>query len=150
MTVPYGDTPPKRARAPFSDEIARAVVDEDNLRRLADLDANRRGLRDIWETIVATGRRGGEVVSLRLDLSGPLRRSAHALARPDQGRQLRPGHTHPETVYQRLQARQDTTVKAFSDRHGRLPTAKERTRMALFPGTRANPDGRRPLSYGWF
>jgi integrase len=150
VAIPYGDTPPSRARTPFSDEIARAVADEANLRRLEVLDVNRRGLRDIWETIVATGRRGGEVVTLRLDCLGRygglpmLWHDQTKVGNYDQAIRI------PEPVYQRLQARQQATVKAFSNRHGRPPTPKERARMALFPGTRANPDGHRPLSYGWF
>jgi integrase len=150
VAVPYGDTPPTRARAPFSDEIARAVVDEANLRRLEELDVNGRGLRDIWETIVATGRRGGEVVNVGLDCIGRygglpmLWHDQTKVGNYDQAVRI------PESVYQRLEARQHATVTTFSDRHGRAPTSKERTRMALFPGTRANPDGRRPLSYGWF
>ncbi|GES32388.1 hypothetical protein AB0G60_17760 [Streptomyces angustmyceticus] len=72
--IPFGGTGLKqRSRNPFSDDVARALTDEANLRRLEELDLNDRGLRDIWETIVATGRRCSEVVGLRLDCIGRYR-----------------------------------------------------------------------------
>ena len=43
----------RRTRSPFPDEVARALADEDNLRRLAEVyDPFDRGLRDAWETII--------------------------------------------------------------------------------------------------
>ncbi len=48
--------------------MAKALADEANLARLAEkYDSNDIGLRDIWQTLIATGRRLGEVVNLRLD-----------------------------------------------------------------------------------
>jgi len=149
-SLPAGGEPPRRARSPYSDDIARALVAEANLSQLEALDVNGRGLRDIWETIVATGRRGGEVVKLGLDCLGRygglpmLWHDQTKVGNYDQAIRI------PEPVYQRLQARQQATVEAFSHRHGRPPTPREREGMALFPGTRSNPQGRLPLSYAWF
>jgi hypothetical protein len=61
----------QRTRRPFTDEIARALADPGNLAQLAGtFDPSDRGIRDIWETIIATGRRSSEVISLRLDCTG--------------------------------------------------------------------------------
>ncbi len=54
-------------RRPFPDDIARALASEENLLRLDALDSEDRGLRDIWETLVLTGRRCTEVLSVRLE-----------------------------------------------------------------------------------
>ncbi|MEU7429173.1 hypothetical protein [Streptomyces sp. NPDC040750] len=47
--------------------MARALAEETNLQDLARTDADDRGLRDIWEALVFTGRRFGEVLEARLD-----------------------------------------------------------------------------------
>jgi hypothetical protein len=60
-----------RARRPFPDEVARALADDANLGRLAaGYDPEDQGMRDIWETIVCTGRRVSEVIKVRLDCIG--------------------------------------------------------------------------------
>jgi len=148
--MPTGGQLPRRARSPFSDDIARALVSEANLRRLDVLDVNARGLRDMWETIVATGRRPGEVVKLGLDCLG--RYGGLAMMWHDQTKvnNYDQAIRIPDARYLRLQARQRATVETFSHRHGRTPTPQERARMALFPGARRNPDGRMPLGYAWF
>jgi len=99
---------------------------------------------------VATGRRGGEVVNLGLDCIGRyggLPMLWHDQTKVDSYDQA---IRIPESVHQRLQARQRITLEMFSHRHGRPPTTQERQRMALFPSPRRNPDGRKPLSYAWF
>jgi integrase len=66
--MPVGGPGTPRSRNPFPDEVARALADEANLRQLADgYDPHDRGLRDVWETIIVTGRRASEVIQLRLD-----------------------------------------------------------------------------------
>jgi hypothetical protein len=61
----------QRTRRPFTDETARTLADPGNLARLAGtFDPSDRGIRDIWETIIATGRRCSEITSLRLDCVG--------------------------------------------------------------------------------
>ena len=76
-----GATTGRTPRRPFPDEVARALADETNLRRLAEVyDPQDRGLRDMWEITVTTGRRIGEVLQVRLGLPGPLRRAADVLA----------------------------------------------------------------------
>ena len=47
----------------------------------------------------------------------------------------------PESLFQRLAARRETTVSRFIARHGHAPAAAERAAMALFPGRYRNPDG---------
>ncbi|WP_225886178.1 hypothetical protein [Streptomyces canus] len=60
-----------RSRSPFPDEVAQALADEANLQQLASgHDPHDRGLRDMWETIIVTGRRANEVIQLRLDCVG--------------------------------------------------------------------------------
>ncbi|MEV0693908.1 hypothetical protein [Streptomyces sp. NPDC050388] len=60
-----------RARSPFTDEVARALADEANLQQLAERhDPDDQGLRDMWEAIVYTGRRAGEILNLKLECLG--------------------------------------------------------------------------------
>ncbi len=68
--MPAAGPTPVRKRSPFPDEVARALADQANLARLAALDPADFGLRDIWETIIVTGRRVSEVLRLRLDCTG--------------------------------------------------------------------------------
>jgi integrase len=141
----------RRARSPFSDEVARAVADEANLRQLADTyDPLDLGLRDIWETIILTGRRCGEVLKLRLGCLG--RYGGLAMLWHDQ---TKVGHYDqairiPERLYQRLVERQRKTLARFELRHGRPPAMQERARMALFPSRIRNPNGEVGVSYAWF
>ena len=92
---PNAGPTPQRSRNPFTDDVARALADEANLRELDKLDPADNGLRDAWEAIVYTGRRCSEILTLKAGLHRPLPRPADALARPDQGRQLQRGHPHP-------------------------------------------------------
>ena len=71
IAMPAAGPAPVRKRSPFPDEVARALADEANLARLAEVhDPSDFGLRDIWETIIVTGRRVSEVLQLRLDCTG--------------------------------------------------------------------------------
>lgn len=148
---PAGGSDPKRSRSPFSDDVARALADVANLARLdAEFDPNDRGLRDAWETIVFTGRRCSEVLSLRLDCLGRYR--GLPMLWHDQ---TKVGHYNeairiPETLHQRLEDRRDKTLTRFEDRHGRPPTPAERTEMVLFPTHHRYHTGNRSVSYGHF
>ncbi|MGH3405714.1 MAG: tyrosine-type recombinase/integrase, partial [Streptosporangiaceae bacterium] len=150
--MPHGGRLTPRTRSPFPDEVARALAGEANLQQLAGrYDPNDHGLRDMWEAIIATGRRAGEVVGLRLDCIGRynglpmLWHDQTKVGRYDQAIRI------PEPVYQRLQERQRTTVARFAERHrGRQPTSQERAVMVLFPSTHRNRDGQRPMSMSWF
>ncbi|GAA3654835.1 hypothetical protein GCM10022224_017310 [Nonomuraea antimicrobica] len=141
----------RRARPPFADEVAQALADETNLRRLAETyDPFDRGLRDAWETIIVTGRRCGEVLQLRLDCLGRygglpmLWHDQTKAGNYDQALRI------PERIHQLLEARQRKTLTLFEARNNRPPTTGERAQMALFPTNIRNRDGRRPLSYKWF
>lgn len=69
--MPHAGASTGRARRPFPDEVARALAAETNLTQLAaDNDPQDWGLRDIWETVVTTGRRIGEVLNVRWDCLG--------------------------------------------------------------------------------
>ncbi len=69
--MPAAGPTPVRKRSPFPDEVARALAEEANLARLAEVhDPADFGLRDMWETIIVTGRRVSEVLGLRLDCTG--------------------------------------------------------------------------------
>ncbi|MEV7739118.1 tyrosine-type recombinase/integrase [Streptomyces sp. NPDC088921] len=149
--IPFGGTGLKqRSRNPFSDDVARALMDETNLRRLEELDLNDRGLRDIWETIVATGRRCSEVVGLRLDCLGRYRGLAMLWHDQTKVGNYNEGIRIPEPVYQCLDARRAKTLQLFEKRYGRIPTGAERPGLALFPSRIRNPNGRQPISYGPF
>ena len=141
----------RRSRQPFADEVADALADEANLRRLAEsYDPLDRGLRDAWETIIVTGRRCGEVLQLRLECLGRygglpmLWHDQTKVGNYDQALRI------PERVYQLLEGRQRKTLTLFEARNNRPPTAAERTQMALFPTNIRNRDGHQPLSYKWF
>jgi hypothetical protein len=141
-----------RSRSPFPDEVARALADETNLQRLADRhDPADRGMRDIWEAIVCTGRRAGEIINLRLECLGRynglpmLWHDQTKVGNYDQAIRI------PELLHDRLTARQRTTLAWFADQHGgRQATPRERAAMALFPSGQRNRDGCRPISYTWF
>ncbi len=149
--MPAGDGPPVRARRPFPDQVARALADEANLRRLADRhDPADHGLRDIWETLVVTGRRIGEVLEVRWDCIG--RYGGLAMFWHDQTKvgNYDAAIRIPERLYQLLEARQGKTLERFAARHGYQPDGAQRARLALFPSTRRNPDGVVSLSREWF
>jgi len=69
VAVPHGGGHSGRRR-PFPDEAAKALADETNLQDLAGRDIDDRGLRDIWETLIITGRRASEILQLRMDCLG--------------------------------------------------------------------------------
>lgn len=149
--MPAAGGAPLRARRPFPDEVARALADETNLTRLAErYDPQDQGLRDMWETIVITGRRTSEVIKLRWDcLShyGGLPMFWHD--------QTKVGNYDaairiPERLYELLAARQNKTLDRHIARHGRRPTGAERATMALFPSKVCNTDGTASISYQWF
>ena len=148
--IPSGGPDPKKQRNPFSDTVARALADGSNLQTLQTYDPLDLGLRDVWEAIVVTGRRCREITELRLDCVG--RYGGLPLLWHDQTKvgNLNEGVRIPEPLYQRIDARRAKTLVRFEHRHGRLPTAEERTTLALFPTRVANPDLTRAISYTFF
>lgn len=141
----------KRSRNPFTDEAARALSHPDNLERFArDFDPNDNGLRDVWETIVYTGRRCSEVTSLRLDCIGRYRTLPMLWHDQTKVGNYNEAVRIPEPLYERLDQRRTKTLTRFEHRHGRTPTTAERTAMALFPSLIRNPNGQQPISYGHF
>jgi integrase len=140
-----------RTRAPFTDEVARALADEASLQALArDHDPLDRGLRDAWETIIVTGRRCGEVLQLRLDCLG--RYGGLPMLWHDQAKvgNYDAAIRIPERACQMLEARQRKTLDLFQERNNRPPTPEERAAMALFPTIFRNRDCQHALSYKWF
>lgn len=148
--LPNGGTLIRRSRSPFTDEVARALADEENLRTLDGLDPRDHGVRDVWETIVATGRRCGEVLTLRLDCLG--RYGSLPMLWHDQTKvgNFNEAIRIPETLYARLDERRGKTLTRFEHRHGRLPTGEERAAIALFPSRVRNPNEDQSISYGFF
>ncbi|WP_030021172.1 tyrosine-type recombinase/integrase [Streptomyces monomycini] len=152
VTMPPGGRAMTRRRKPFPDEVARALADQANLELLATAhDPGDQGMRDIWEAIVYTGRRAGEIIKLKLECLGRynglpmLWHDQTKVGNYDQAIRI------PEPLYDRLAERQCTTLARFADRHGgRQATPRERTAMALFPSTQRSRDGQRALSYNWF
>jgi integrase len=148
---PEGGPVFRRSRSPFSDDVARALSGEENLHQLAAVyDPADRGLRDVWETIVYTGRRCSEVLGLRLDCIGRYRGLPMLWHDQTKVGNYNDAIRIPETLYQRLDARRATTIARFEDRHGRPPIPAERAEMALFPTTVRNSRGDRPISYSMF
>ncbi len=148
---PSGGPDQKRSRNPYSDNVAQALADDKNLQAFATTyDPRDRGLRDIWETIVLTGRRSGEVIKLRLDCIG--RYGQLPMLWHDQTKvgNYNEGIRIPEALYERIDHRRAKTIARFEDRHGRPPTAHERSEMALFPTNVRNHAERQSLSYGFF
>ncbi len=146
-----GATTGRTARRPFPDAVARALADQDNLRRLAEIhDPLDRGLRDMWETTITTGRRIGEVLTLRWDCLG--RYGGLPMLWHDQTKvgNYDAAIRIPERLYDILAERQRKTLDRFTAEHGRAPTGTEPARLALFPTTHRNHDGTVSLSYQWF
>ena len=149
--MPPAGAPDHRSRPPFPDDVARALTGEGSLQHLArDHDPGDRGMREAWEAIVATGRRCSEITGLRLDCLGRygglpmLWHDQTKVGNYDEAVRI------PERVYQLLESRQRKTVDLFRERNNRLPSADERSRMALFPTSRRNRDCRQSLTYQWF
>jgi integrase len=150
FAFPAADKPIFRPRSPFHDDTARALADPANLELLARADITDRGACDIWATIVATGRRAGEVLDLRLDCIG-LHNGVPLLWHD----QTKVGNYNeairiPDYTFQRLRDRQHTTLTRFADRYARTPTAEERATMVLFPRGYKNPHGTYAVSHSWF
>jgi hypothetical protein len=133
VAIPTGGTTRGKRGRPFSDATARALANDANLALLDERDAEDRGLRDIWETLVFTGRRCNEVIRLRLDCVG--RVNGLPLLWHDQTKvgNLDDGIRIPERLVQRIEVRQAKTIDRFVQRNGRPPTPEERTALALFP-----------------
>jgi len=149
--MPAAGGAPLRARRPFPDEVARALADEANLVKLAQLyDPEDRGLRDVWETIVITGRRVNEVLKVRWGCIG--RYGGLAMFWHDQTKvgNYDAAIRIPERLYDILAERQRKTLDRFTAQHGRRPAGEERAGLALFFSSHRNPDGKTSLSYMWF
>ncbi|QDN83292.1 site-specific integrase [Streptomyces sp. S1A1-7] len=148
--MPPGGSGKGRRRRPFSDDVARALADEENLKCLDGMDGEDRGLRDVWEAIIVTGRRASEVLKLRLECTGRYRNLPILWHDQTKVGQLDEGIRISERLFQRLEIRQATSEARFAQRHGRPPTRAERLELALFPRRTANRTGTKSVSYGWF
>ncbi|MEU5941225.1 site-specific integrase [Micromonospora sp. NPDC047548] len=150
VAFPGGDKPAFRPRSPFTDDTARTLADQANLELLAQSDVRDRGVRDIWETIVVTGRRAGEVLGLRLECVGI--HNGVPLLWHDQTKvgNYNEAIRIPDYTYQRLRERQRTTITRFEQRYARTPTHQERATMAMFPRGYKNPHGTYAISHTWF
>jgi len=147
--IPHGGLASGRRR-PFPDEAARALAAEVNLAALAARDEDDRGLRDIWETLVTTGRRSSEVRNLRLECLG--RYNGLAMLWHDQTKVGRYDQAIriPEPLHERLARRQAATCGKFEHLHGRPPAPAERHAIALFPRKSANLTFTCAVSSAWF
>lgn len=149
VALPYGGTKGGRRR-PFPDDVARALASEANLERLETFDFEDRGLRDIWEALVLTGRRSGEIRNARLDCISRL--GGLPMFWHDQTKVGNYGEAIriPEHLYQRIEQRQAKTIHRFREKHGRLPTPDEKRRIALFPRRTSNRSMLKGAGSGWF
>jgi integrase len=151
VAAPQPAYPRSRVRRPFPDDVAHVLADETNLARLAEnYDPRDLGLRDIWETLIATGRRLGEVVNLRLDCT--TRYNGLPMLWHDQTKvgNYDEAIRIPETIYQLVAERRRKTIKRFVQRHGRQPANEERPALALFPTRMRNPNGTKAISTSTF
>lgn len=151
IAMPTAGGAPLRARRPFPDEVARALAAEANLATLAKIyDPEDQGLRDVWETLVMTGRRVNEVLQVRWDCLG--RYGGLSMFWHDQTKvgNYDAAIRIPESIYQRLAERQHKTLDRFVARTGRTPSTAERATLALFPSNFRNPDQTISKSYQWF
>jgi integrase len=151
VAVPQPAYPRARTRRPFPDHVANALAEETNLAWLAkNYDSKDVGLRDIWETLIATGRRLGEVVNLRLDCTSlhhglpMLWHDQTKVGNYDEAIRI------PDTVHELLAQRRRKTIGRFVQWHGRPPTATERATLALFPTRWRNRDGSKAISLSTF
>ncbi|GAO06668.1 hypothetical protein TPA0598_01_10390 [Streptomyces lydicamycinicus] len=149
VAAPYGKGTRGR-RNPFPDDVARALANKDNLRDLQALDADDRGLRDIWEALVLTGRRCSEVLEARLECIGRLKGVAMFWHDQTKIGNFDEGIRIPDWLYGRIEERQAKTVARFFQRHGRPPSPTERREVALFPRRATNRYMLKSVSYGWF
>jgi integrase len=142
---------PRTARRPFPDEVARALADEANLAVFAaTYDPSDRGLRDVWETTVTTGRRISEVIGVRWDCIG--RYGGLAMFWHDQTKvgNYDAAIRIPERLFGVLTERQRKTLDRFTARYGYQPSGAQRAGLALFPTTYRSHDGTVPLTRTWF
>lgn len=149
IALPYGPKT-KGRRKPFSDDVARALADEENLQLLAVRDSEDRGLRDVWEGLIVTGRRCAEILDVRLECIG--RHGKVPMFWHDQTKvgNFDEGIRIPERFYRRVQERQAKTVALFVQRKGRAPAAQERLELALFPRKHTNRELLKGAGYVWF
>ncbi|MGW3690589.1 tyrosine-type recombinase/integrase [Streptomyces sp. NPDC005125] len=149
VALPYGGQSGGRRR-PFPDDVARALANDANLRRLEGFDSEDRGLRDVWEALVFTGRRCSEVLDVRLECISRL--GGLPMFWHDQTKvgNLDEAIRIPERLFTRIEQRQVKTIARFFERHGRPPTPKERCEIALFPSPSSNRLFLNSIGYGWF
>ncbi|GAA2264972.1 hypothetical protein GCM10010232_66460 [Streptomyces amakusaensis] len=149
IAIPYSTAKSGRRR-PFPDNVARALAAEDNLQLLEEHDVDDRGLRDIWEALVFTGRRGSEVSSVRLDCISRLNKiplfwhDQTKVGNYDEAIRI------PERLFEKIEHRQAKTITRFVQQNGRQPTSQERRELALFPRRSANTSGRKSVTHAWF
>ncbi|MFE5125128.1 tyrosine-type recombinase/integrase [Streptomyces sp. NPDC056669] len=150
VALPHGGHSKAGRRKPYSDETARALANETNLQRLDSMDAEDRGLRDIWEALVVTGRRCSEVLKVRLECVSRLNglpmfwHDQTKVGNFDEGIRI------SERLYQRILERQRKTIHRFIQRFGREPDQKERLEIALFVRRNSNRNLRQGMCYSWF
>lgn len=151
VEFPKAGPDPKRSRSPFSDDVAKALADDANLQAFAaTYDPYDRGLRDVWEVIVVTGRRCSEVLQLRLDCIGHYGQFPMLWHDQTKVGNYNEGIRIPETLFNRIEERRVKTIARFERRQGRQPTRDERSAMALFPSNVRNRNENRSISYGFF
>lgn len=138
------------SRRPFSDQVARALADEANLQLLRDKDPNDRGIANIWEIQIATGRRSGEVTSLSLDCADVydglpiLWHDQTKVGRLDEAVRI------PAPIYDLICERREKSLERFRTFHGRLPSEAERRHMKLFPSAIRYNMGETSISNGYY
>lgn len=139
-----------RRRRPFPDDVARAVADGANLKVFESFDPDDRGLRDIWEGLVITGRRCSEILTVRLECIGRL--GGLPMFWHDQTKvgNYDAAIRISERLYIRIQQRQAKTGARFFELNGRQPTEQERLQIALFPRRTTNRELVKAVSYTWF
>lgn len=150
LAFPQAHSKNEIRRRPLSDEAHRAVCDPSNLLLLEGMDPTKGGVRDVWETLMFTGRRASEALELRLDcltVSNGMNLLHFRETKVGIGESIVP---IPDQLRLRLEKRQEISRTMIEAKLGRKLTSEDLKRVALFPSRVRNPTCEKSISYGQY
>jgi integrase len=140
LQFPRSVNPPtKHGPRPLEDDEYDLLADPASAAILSAQDPNDIGVEDIWFIQQRAGRRITEVVQVRFDCIREIKGRPCCWFDQTKNGNLDYAVFVPREVYERIQQRQEKTAERFRLKFGRLPSAKERQKLALFPSTIKNP-----------
>ena len=113
-------------------------------------DPQDRGLRDMWEITVTTGRRVGEVLHVHWDCLGHDGGLPAFWDDPTKVGDYDAAIRIPERLHDVIAGRQRKTLDRFFAQHGHRSVGDERPRLARVPTSHRNHDSTVALTYQWF